>query len=60
VSGRRDSPTYKLLNPLPEAPAWDVVAQRGYSMLADARDQHVSGDLLCALLLALFPAGTGH
>jgi hypothetical protein len=29
-------------------------------MLVDARDSQVRSDLLCALLLALFPAGTGH
>jgi hypothetical protein len=55
-----ESRSYKLLAPLPEAPAWDVVAQRGDAMLVDARDSQVRSDLLCALLLALFPAGTGH
>jgi hypothetical protein len=60
MSGSGDSPKYKLLAPGPEAPAWDVVAQRGGEMVRDARDPQVTSDLLCALLLALFPAGTGH
>lgn len=57
---RGDSRTYKLLEPLPEAPAWDVVAHHGRGMLLDARDAQVRSDLLSALLIALFPAGTGH
>ena len=60
MPGPGESRAYKLLAPLPEAPAWDVVAQRGTSMVKDACDPQVRSDLLCALLIALFPAGTGH
>ena len=60
MSSSGDSPTYKLLAPRREAPAWDVVAQRGSGILIEARDPQVRADLLSALLLALFPTGTGH
>jgi hypothetical protein len=41
-----------------EGAAWDVVAHRGDSVLADARDRHSREDLLCALLLQLYPNGS--
>jgi hypothetical protein len=50
--------TYRFLQATPERPAWDVLAQRGDSVLADGRDSHMRQDLLCALLLGLYPAGS--
>jgi hypothetical protein len=41
-----------------ERPARDAVAHRGRSLLADARDDHTSRDLLYTLLLRLYPYGT--
>jgi hypothetical protein len=52
-----DTTPYRLID-LREGAAWDVVAHRGDSVLADARDRHASEDLLCALMLRLYPDGT--
>jgi hypothetical protein len=49
--------TYRFLQDTPERPAWDVVAQRGDALLADAEDGHMRQDLLCALMLGLYPSG---
>lgn len=46
------------LTDMREGAAWDVVAHRGDSVLADARDRHSREDLLCALLLQLYPNGS--
>ena len=53
----RDTTPYRLTD-LREGAAWEVVAQRGTSLLADARDRHTREDLLCGLLLRLYPDGT--
>jgi hypothetical protein len=53
----RDKTPYRLTD-MREGAAWDVVAHRGPSLLADARDRHATEDLLCALLLKLYPNGT--
>jgi hypothetical protein len=48
---------YRLLAERCDRPAWDVLAQRGESLMADARDEHARADLLCAFMLHLYPDG---
>jgi hypothetical protein len=48
---------YRFLQATPERPAWGVIAQRGDCLLADARDGHMAQDLLCALMIGLYPGG---
>lgn len=51
-----DRTPYRLTD-LREGAAWHVVAHRGADLLADARDHDTSEDLLCALMLRLYPDG---